>query len=92
MGPLQYEIATLVAHGVTTNRAILLTLSYRYSISPETVKVTLARLVQRGIIQRTARGVYAYQPENITSLAQCDHYAAESVGCSAVGGLRLDTA
>lgn len=62
IGPLAREIVALVQAGYTTPRAVLLQLATRYSISPDTVKVTLARLHQRGIIQRIKRGVYAYQP------------------------------
>ena len=59
MGPLQREITTLVAAGYATNHDLFWQLNQHYSISQETIRVTLWRLTKRGILIRQARGVYA---------------------------------
>ena len=49
-------------------------LNVYYQVSSDTVRVTLYRLAKRGIIKRIARGVYAYQPDNLTPFAPRDHH------------------
>lgn len=56
--PLQQDIVQLIRMGFRRPIDMLYVLSHEYDISAETIRVTLGKMVKRGIIKRTNRGVY----------------------------------